>query len=440
MSKFVRSSKYRHAFGTPAKPEECYSNIKLTKSAWDSNYLAVSSKFLALCWQTGGGGGVGVLPLSKTGKLGEQSIISGHKGPVLDVDWSPFNDNILASASEDCTVKIWAIPDGGLTSDMTESAQTLSGHGRKCGTVNFHPSANNVLATSAGDFKVKVWDIEKGSELFSVEGHSNLIQSVQWNTDGSQIATFAKDKKLRILDPRGSSVVSEVQAHEGVKGGRCTWLGDKLFSVGFSKTSERRFAIWDPKNMSAPLTDQGIDNSAGIIMPFYDAGSNVLFLAGKGDGNIRYFEIVNDDKLIYFLSQYSSTQPQQGMAALPKRAVNVSTNEIMRLYKGMQGTIEPISFTVPRKSDIFQDDLFPDCPSEEPAMTASEWASGSTAAPKTRSMAPGFVAKPAAAATTNFEKKADDPLAGMSADQLRAEVEKLQKRVAYLESELAKAK
>ena len=26
----------------------------------------------------------------------------------------PFNDNIIASASEDCTVKIWMIKDGGL--------------------------------------------------------------------------------------------------------------------------------------------------------------------------------------------------------------------------------------------------------------------------------------------------------------------------------------
>jgi len=32
MSKVVRSSKYRHVFGTAAKPEECYNNIKLSKN------------------------------------------------------------------------------------------------------------------------------------------------------------------------------------------------------------------------------------------------------------------------------------------------------------------------------------------------------------------------------------------------------------------------
>jgi len=439
MSKIVRSSKYRHVFGTAAKPDESYSNIKLTKNAWDSNYLAVNPSYLAICWQTGGGGAVGIIPQKTTGKLGETPTFNGHKGPVLDVAFHPFNDSILATASEDCLVKIWQIPEGGLTKDSSDAVQVLSGHGRKAGSVNFHPTANNILATSALDFKVKVWDIEHGTEKCNVDGHGGIIQSVEWNIDGSLISTFSKDKKLRVIDPRSATVVSEVEAHAGIKGGRATWLSDKgkIFSVGFSKTSERRFAIWDPKNMKEPLTEQGIDQSAGICMPFYDASTSVLFLAGKGDGNIRYFEIVDDNKLIYFLSQYSSTVPQQGMAVLPKRGVNVSNNEIMRLYKATQDKVEPISFTVPRKSDIFQEDLFPDAPSNEYALTADEWASGQNAHPKTRSMAPGFVEK-AAVAPIAFAKKEENPAQSMSADELRSEHAKLSARVAYLEAEVAK--
>ncbi|CAN0593918.1 unnamed protein product, partial [Laminaria digitata] len=29
----------------------------------------------------------------------------------------------------------------------------------------------------------------------------------------------------------------------------------------------------------------------GVILPFYDDESSLLFLAGKGDGNIRYYEV-----------------------------------------------------------------------------------------------------------------------------------------------------
>lgn len=41
----------------------------------------------------------------QTGKVDiNVSKVTGHRGPVLDVKWNPFNDNIIASCSDDCTV------------------------------------------------------------------------------------------------------------------------------------------------------------------------------------------------------------------------------------------------------------------------------------------------------------------------------------------------
>jgi WD40 repeat protein len=33
-------------------------------------------------------------------------LVGGHKGPVLDIAWCPHNDNVIASGSEDCVVKV----------------------------------------------------------------------------------------------------------------------------------------------------------------------------------------------------------------------------------------------------------------------------------------------------------------------------------------------
>ena len=60
--------------------------------------------------------------------------MSGHKSPVLDLAWNPFNDNQIASASEDCTVLIWDIPEGGLKSNLTEYVIELKKHQRKVST------------------------------------------------------------------------------------------------------------------------------------------------------------------------------------------------------------------------------------------------------------------------------------------------------------------
>jgi WD40 repeat protein len=56
------------------------------------------------------------------------ALLKGHAGPVVDFDFSPFNDNLLATASEDGTVKLWNIQEEGVTKDITKwDAELASG-------------------------------------------------------------------------------------------------------------------------------------------------------------------------------------------------------------------------------------------------------------------------------------------------------------------------
>jgi len=40
--------------------------------------------------------------------------LTGHAGAILDLQFSPFHNNILASGGADATVKIWRFPEEGL--------------------------------------------------------------------------------------------------------------------------------------------------------------------------------------------------------------------------------------------------------------------------------------------------------------------------------------
>jgi len=169
-------------------------------------------------------------------------------------------------------------------------------------------------------------------------------------------------------------------------------------------------------------------------MPFFDKDTNVLFLAGKGDGNIRYYEIVDEAPYIHYLSEFKSSSPQRGMAMLPKRAVNVSDCEIVRLLKLGVKLVEPISFQVPRKSDLFQNDIFPDTFGGEYSLTADEWLAGQDADQKTISLENGFVKKDA----PSFNPTVQQEEKQLSEKELKNEYENLKNRVAYLEAELVK--
>lgn len=55
-----------------------------------------------------GGGAFAVIPLSERGKLPDLiPLFKGHSGPVLDTDFNPFNDSLIASGSEDGKVYLW---------------------------------------------------------------------------------------------------------------------------------------------------------------------------------------------------------------------------------------------------------------------------------------------------------------------------------------------
>lgn len=450
---FVRQSKYRHVYGTPYKLEQSYTELRADISAWDSNFVKANSKFFAVPWM-GGGGSVAVLRLDQPGKIPTDTpVISGHTGQVLDFDFNPFNDHLIATGSVDCTAKLWGIPEEGVTETITDPLVVFEGHSKKVGTVMFHPVANNVLMTAAVDNRIKFWDVETGDERLQIDEsvHGNTIQSLSWNRDGSLVASTCKDKKLRVLDPRSSNpVAAEGAGHQGAKGSRVVWMTgvDKLLTAGFSRISARHYMVWDPRDLSKPLQDVEIDVASGILMPFYEEDSNMLFLAGKGDGNIRYYEVVNEHPYLHVISEYKTSDPQRGMGMLPKHAVDVMSCEMVRLFKLTNTAVTPISFTVPRRADTFQSDLYTETRAPEPALEKDDWFGGQNAEPKMMKFEPGteatsltrgasFAVKQERKVVVDLPKRTNDPRELLKQnEEMRERIEKLEKENAELRAKL----
>ncbi|KAJ8608756.1 hypothetical protein CTAYLR_007792 [Chrysophaeum taylorii] len=395
MSGFVRASKYRHVYVEAPKVEDTYKGFRLSTATGEQQYIKGNTKFFAVALQ-GGGGPIAVVPFEHKGSYAPSTpIIAGHKGQVLDFDFNPFHEHLIASASEDLTIKVWGIPPDGLTETITEPLVDLHGHGRKVTLLRFHPTANNVLGSIGGDFVVKVWDIEKGSEIGSMDIHDQLIQDLVWDYEGKIWGTTCKDKRVRLGDPRANAVVGEIpEAHQGAKSSKLAFLGEtgRFVTLGFTKQSQRQLKIWDVRDLTKSLTKVDIDQAAGVILPFFDPDTKVLYLCGKGDGNIRYYECVDGKPFVFSLSEYRSTQAAKGACFLPKRGLNIMKCETARCLKltsqAGQGVVEPLAFIVPRKSDAFQDDIFPDTFSGLHSLTADEWLAGNDAPPNLVSLNP----------------------------------------------------
>ncbi|KAF3695807.1 Coronin-1C Coronin-3 [Channa argus] len=395
MRRVVRQSKFRHVFGQAVKNDQCYDDIRVSRVTWDSAFCAVNPKFVAIIIEASGGGAFLVLPHHKSGRIDKSyPTVCGHTGPVLDIDWCPHNDQVIASASEDCTVMVWQIPENGLVTSMSEPVVVLEGHSKRVGIITWHPTARNILLSAGCDNQIIIWNVGTGEAMITLEDmHPDVIYNVCWNRNGSLICSACKDKSIRVIDPRKGEIVAEKEkAHEGARPMRAIFLADgNVLTTGFSRMSERQLALWNTQNMEEPMTVNEMDTSNGVLLPFYDPDTNVVYLCGKGDSSIRYFEITDEAPYVHFLNTFASKEPQRGMGYMPKRGLDVNKCEIARFYKLHERKCEPIVMTVPRKSDLFQDDLYPDTAGPDPALEAEDWFEGKNGDPILISLKNGYV-------------------------------------------------
>ena len=361
-------------------------------------------RYISVNWSASGGGAFAILPLpSPFGPTHDLPpklpdiipLARTHTATVLDTAWSPANDALVASASEDGTSLLWKVHDSvfdGWASDTweprdLEPVAKVDVSPKKVGHVLWHPTAANVIATTSGEHLVKFWDLADPSRPRStLNGHGDTIQSLAFNVTGTVLATTCRDKKLRLFDARaGGDPVRVAEGHGGIKGTRVVWMGehDRLATTGFSKMSDRQVMVWEAGGLGNVKT-LTIDQSAGVVMPFW-SDNGILFLgtfaspdecitiadcfhdSWQGvrlfvadvefvlnrfdrDGNIRYYEYESDS--LYSLAEHSTSNPQRGMCFLPRRALEVSECEIARAFKVTSNGVEPIAFIVPRRVSI----------------------------------------------------------------------------------------
>ncbi|XP_039589130.1 coronin-2A [Passer montanus] len=391
------SSKFRHVYGKAASKDKCYDCVPITHNVNDNHFCAVNPSFIAVVTECVGGGAFLVIPIKQTGKLDPHyPKVCGHKGNVLDIKWNPFNDFVIASCSEDATVKIWDIPNQLLKGNITTPKKELLGHARRVGLIEWHPTADNILFSSGYDYKIMIWNLGVSAAVLSkpvkiLDAHKDVVLSMSFNTDGSLLATACRDRKIRVIDSHAGTVLQEGN-YKSHRASKVSFLGNMkmLFSTGTSRWNNRQIALWDQNDLSVPLLEEDLDGSSGLLFPFYDSDTHMLYLVGKGDGNIRYYEISPKKPYLSYLMEYHSHLPQKGVGVMPKRGLDVAACEIFRFYKLIptKSLIEPVSMIVPRRSESYQADIYPMTAAAQPALTAEEWLTGINKGPLLVSLRP----------------------------------------------------
>ncbi|GFS07504.1 coronin [Elysia marginata] len=388
-------SKYKNASPKFPKKEEQVLDLPVTDITQScGNHIKASCIYTVFNVDSSGGGNLGFLPLSASGRQSNVPIIQAHGDFVTDFDFSPFDDYLLATGSQDNKVSLWLLPDENDTSvtAISEPVVSLPVFERRVENVLWNPQADGILACTSHT-SVKIFDVTgaDGKQVYEFSGHGDQIQSVTWQGEGTLMATSCRDKKLRVIDPRSGTVVQEGKGHQNIKDSRLLWLPRKDFmiSTGFSQSRSRQVSVWDQRNLSSSLHTMDIDNSTGIIMPLHDPDTSMTFLIGKGDTSLNFMEFTEKDPYLTS-SGVDRCEQIKGVAMVPKRSMSLMDGEVNRLLVLCQRSIVPAPYIVPRKSyRDFHADLYPVTLSGEPALSAAQWINGDSAQPSFISPEPG---------------------------------------------------
>uniref|UniRef100_A0A8C2KTK0 Coronin n=1 Tax=Cyprinus carpio TaxID=7962 RepID=A0A8C2KTK0_CYPCA len=380
-----QSSKFRHIQGAVLHRDTHITNLRglhLTTPGECDGFCANGQRVavpLAIA-----GGQIAVFELSQPGKLPDTALPTIQNSVnVADFCWDPFDTHKLVVAGDDAKIRVWQIPKGGLTETLTEPECVLRGHTEKIYSIKFHPHASGLLASSSYDLTVRLWNLGTGEEVKRLSGHQDQIFGIAWSPDGKLLATVCKDGKVRLYDPRKSTLpIQEGPGPEGHRGARVVWVcdGKYLLVSGFDSRSERQLYLFSAESLaSGSVASVPADVSPSTLIPFYDPDTSVLILTGKGDTRVYTYEILPEAPYFMECSSFHSSEPHKGLCFLPKTECDVRDVEVARAIRLGKSTIEPVAFRVPRvKKEFFQDDVFPETAVWwEASLTAAAWLSGS---------------------------------------------------------------
>ena len=182
---------------------------------------------------------------------------SAHESTIAAVVFDPASEDLLATAGVlDKVIKVWDIrhPIYARTDIPTFHTGPLT-------ALQFGP--NEMLVSASEDKTVKVWSAASGKQLANLTGHTGVVTSVALSTDGLRLVSGSADKSVRLWNTlSGAQRASATPNAEGTSNRKRA-----LYSATFSGSLERavvggldeaaRTWMWRTGQMARPVKLKG---------------------------------------------------------------------------------------------------------------------------------------------------------------------------------------
>ncbi|WP_395649402.1 TIR domain-containing protein [Planktothrix agardhii] len=152
----------------------------------------------------------------KTSQSRKEPKESNTGFPVYSVEFSPKDKFLLATGSENNHVQLWNFQD----KIIKKKGLPFIGHQAAIGTVTFSPDGQ-IIASASVDKTIILWTLD-GTRIVTLKGHQGEVNDVSFSHSGDTLASASSDKTVILWD------VEQVTNLDKLLDGGCSWLKNYL--------------------------------------------------------------------------------------------------------------------------------------------------------------------------------------------------------------------
>ena len=258
--------------------DQHFSNCLIPSTLTDGRLMAINDKFLAIPWIQNKQSHINIAYSNNPVNLAS-NLYGITKSPefsnILDMEFSPFNSNILAYSTDINSVILSMIQEG--QEKIYIKPSYYKQHSKKVSFVNFNPIASNVMCSCTTTGELHIWD----TNSFQNFGRYAIKDpyTVSWSPNGDLIGISTKSRTFHFFDPRNSNM----KGVELFSNQKFDWLdNNNIVSIGYdNKNNINRLSLLDLRNAKNFVSSISIEINLNKI--FVDKELKLIYSVGKND-------------------------------------------------------------------------------------------------------------------------------------------------------------
>jgi hypothetical protein len=209
-------------------------------------------------------------------------VLRGHGGDVNAIVFSP-NGELLASASNDNTVKLWNVQTGKELRTFQEAQDDVL-------TVAFNPNGDQ-LAAGGNEQTIKLWNLNTNVNPQILTGHEGIIHSLTFSPDGRTLVSGSWDKTIRLWALDSASELEQIQNDDSIYSVAFSPDGQLIACGSFNET----ITIWEANTGTLLRTLQGHGMRTVYAVAFHPNSHQIV--SGDLSNNVRIWDTHTGDSI-----------------------------------------------------------------------------------------------------------------------------------------------